>query len=99
MRQMAYPCQGRHTKGSKEEAQADLENFLNPTTNRVETLQSVFGKDCMGTFEVSAVECYDGHFDPRGCFINEALNPGQVCLTGRLKEALDHAHARFGMNK
>lgn len=89
MRQMAYPCQGRHTLGSKEEAQELLKNFLDPTTNHEETLKSVFGKNCMGTFEVSAVACYDGHFDPMGCFIKEELNPGQVCVTGKLKEYLD----------
>lgn len=87
MRQMAYPCQGRHTKGSKEEAQKLLEDFNK--NNLPETLKSVFGKDCLGTFQVSAVDCYEGHFDPKGCFIKEELNPGQVCAAGKFKETLD----------
>lgn len=94
MRQMVYPCQGRHTKGSKEEAQELLKNFLDPAINSEETLKSVFGKDCMGTFEVSAVACYDGHFDPMGCLIKEEYNPGQACVSEKFKQILEEVYRR-----
>lgn len=81
---MAYPMQGRNTRGSKEEAQTELEHFIN--NNREETLISIFGRQALGTFEVSAVECYDGHNDPKGCYIQKELNPDQVTVTGWLAE-------------
>jgi hypothetical protein len=94
MRQIAYPCQGRNTSATKIEAETDLEAFLK--NNNPQTLQSIFGKDCLGTFEVSAIECYDGHFDPVGCWISEKLNPGQVCLTGPIKDILDNIDKQHG---
>ena len=87
MRSMTYPCQGRNTRGSKQEAQKDLQDFLSANTE--DQIVRIFGKQAAGTFEVSAVECYDGHFDPVGVFVKEELNPGQVCAIGRIAEVLE----------
>ena len=87
MRCMTYACQGRETRGSKEEAQKDLQDFL--TNNTEERLAGVFGSQAIGTFEVSAIECYPNHFDPMGPVIRESLNPGQVCVVGDLKKILE----------
>lgn len=86
MRTLTYAVQGRNTRGSKEEAQTDLTALL--STNTEERLASIFGTQAIGTFEVSAVECWDGHNDPKGCWIMEKLNPGQVCSTGQLADIL-----------
>jgi len=87
MRQMTYPMQGRNTQGSKEETEKELEAFLK--NNSQNTLDSIFGSQSKGTFEVSAIECYEGHNDPKGCFIKEELNPGQEILIGKMKKIMD----------
>ena len=87
LRAMTYACQGRNTRGSIKEAQDDLHNFL--TNNTPERLVEVFGTQSAGTFEVSAVECWPGHNDPKGCYIPKELNPGQENVVGWLKEILD----------
>lgn len=92
MRTMTYAVQGRNTRGSKKEARGLLRNFL--ANNAKETLIGIYGSQSIGTFEVSAVECYEGHNDPKGCFIQEELNPGQVCLVGELKDILDKIDKR-----
>jgi hypothetical protein len=73
LRVMVYAQQGRHTYATKEEAQVLLDAFLKNNTQ--ERLIEVFGEHTIGTFEVSAIECYPGHFDPIGCYINKELNP------------------------
>lgn len=85
-RMIAGACQGRNTKATQKEAKKYLRDFLK--NNSEENLISIFGKQAMGTFKVSAVECYPGHNDPKGPYINEELNPGQVCVTGYMKELL-----------
>jgi hypothetical protein len=69
------------------EAQIELEHFIK--NNREETLISIFGSQAIGTFEVSAIECSDAHNDPTGSYFREDLNPGQVVLTGWMKEFFD----------
>lgn len=87
MRRMTFSIQGINTVGSIEEAQQRLQEFL--AGNTTENLIQIYGSQALGTFEVSAVDCYEGHNDPKGCFIREALNPGQVCITGPFKKILD----------
>lgn len=87
MRKMTYAIQGRNTLGSKEEAQKLLQDFLN--NNYDALLSECYGSQALGTFEVSAVECYDEHNDPKGCWIQDTLNPGQVCLVGKIKNLID----------
>lgn len=84
MRAMTFAQQGRETKGSKKEAEQALRYLL---TNNTETmLASIFGSQSIGTFEVSAIECYPNHHDPKGCYIREELNPGQMCFVGKMKK-------------
>ncbi len=93
MRQMTAAIQGINTVGSKEEAQQRLAEFN--ANNTPENLTQIFGSQALGTFEVSAIECYEGHNDPKGCFIRENLNPGQLCITGPFKKIYDtinHKH-------
>jgi hypothetical protein len=87
MRQMTAAIQGRHTFDSMVEAQEHLKGFI--TNNTPENITQVFGTQALGTFEASAIECFEGHNDPKGCFIREALNPGQVCITGPFKKIHD----------
>lgn len=87
LRAMTDACQGRNTVASIEEARVDLHNFL--TNNTPERLVEVFGTQSAGTFEVSAVDCWPGHNDPKGCYISEELNPGQVTMVKWLKDILD----------
>lgn len=93
LRQMTAAIQGINTVGSKEEAQKRLTEFN--ANNTPENLTQIFGSQALGTFEVSAIECYEGHNDPKGCFIRENLNPGQLCITGPFKKIYDtinHKH-------
>lgn len=89
IRWMTFACQGRETKATREEAETDLKNLLENNTQ--ERLESVFGLQATGTFEVSAVSCYDGHHDPVGPGINEELNPGQKCTSDELQAIIDDA--------
>lgn len=60
MRRMTRAYQGRNTHATKKDAQNYLNKFLE--ANTPERLIEVFGPQCAGTFEVSAVECYiPGH--------------------------------------
>jgi len=88
MRQITAPMQGRNTLGSKEEAKKELAAFLK--NNHPDTLKSIFESGCMETFEVSAIECYPGHNDPKGCWVNEDLNPGQEVYAGKMKEIMNN---------
>jgi len=73
LRVMVYAQQGRYTYATKDEAKILLKLFLENNTQ--ERLIEVFGRQAVGTFEVSAIECYPGHFDPIGCYIIKELNP------------------------
>mgnify|MGYP001423262646 CR=1 FL=1 len=86
LRIMVYATQGRHTYATRKQAQEHLNAFLKNNTQ--EQLLGVFGEQAIGTFEVSAVECYPGHFDPIGCYIRAEINPGQVVVTN-LKKILE----------
>lgn len=92
MRAMTYAQQGRNTQATREKAEQDLKDLL--TVNTEDRLMGIFGTQAIGTFEVSAVECWDGHNDPKGCWVKEELNPGQVCLTGELKRIIDEVDKR-----
>jgi hypothetical protein len=72
LRIMVYATQGRHTFETRDKAEILLKAFL--TNNTPEQLIEVFGPQAIGTFKVSAIECYPGHFDPIGCYIKEDLN-------------------------
>lgn len=96
MRKMTYSIQGLNTRGSKEEAQKDLQNLL--ANNTKDNLIQIFGEQSIGTFEVSAIECYDGHFDPKGCWIRESINPGQVCLVGEIKKLMEELEEIEGID-
>jgi hypothetical protein len=87
MRRMTSALQGRNTHATKEEAQKYLKNFI--TNNSEENLIGIFGKQSIGTFEVSAMECYPEHNDPKGCFIQRELNPDQTILIGKIKEIIE----------
>jgi hypothetical protein len=87
MRIMVYAVQGRNTHATRNEAEIQLKFLLE--NNSKERLTEVFGERAIGTFEVSAIECYPGHFDPIGCYIREDLNPGQVIIADpKLRELL-----------
>lgn len=86
-RTMTYAQQGRNTKATREEAERELIALLG--NNSVERLEGVFGSQSTGTFEVSVIDCYPGHNDPKGCYIDEKLNPGQVCVVGKMKEIME----------
>ena len=86
IRQMAYPMQGRNTLGSKEDAKDLLKSFIK--NNPPDTLESIYGSQSKGTFEVSAIECYERHNDPVGVFIQEKHNPGQVIYSDKMKALL-----------
>lgn len=61
-RQMMTACQGQYTYGTEAEAQHWIDAVTNPETNTADTLRSVYGDD--PRFEVRAVACWPGHFDP-----------------------------------
>ena len=61
-RVMFQPAQGRHTY-SKEGAQVHLNELL--YNNTPERLEEIFGKQAMGEFQVTPVDCYEGHNDPK----------------------------------
>lgn len=71
LRQIIDSQQGRNTFATVEEAQIDLANVLK--NNSVETLISVYGPQCMGTFKVSPIECWPGHNDPKGIYTDEVI--------------------------
>lgn len=75
LRKMVAPPQGRHTYDTQEIAEGHLAALLH--NNYEELLADVYGKQSIGTFEVSRIECYPGHNDPKGCYIQKELNPGQ----------------------
>lgn len=75
LRKMVCPVQGRHTHETRKIAEEHLSALLNNNTE--ELLLDVYGPKSVGTFAVSAVECWPGHNDPKGCYIREELNPEQ----------------------
>jgi hypothetical protein len=96
MRVMTYTCQGRYTKATRKEAEQDLKDFL--TNNTKECFSGVYGSQSIGTFKVSAIECYPKHFDPQGCYINKELNSGQQNLSEEMEKLFsehDDLHKDF----
>jgi len=75
LRRMVSPQQGRHTLDTREVAESHLSALLNNNSEKL--LADVYGYQSIGTFEVSAVECWPGHNDPKGCYIQKELNPEQ----------------------
>lgn len=71
LRQIMDSQQGRNTHATIEEAREDLKNVL--TNNSEETLISIFGPQCIGTFRVSPIECWPGHNDPKGIYTDEVI--------------------------
>jgi hypothetical protein len=71
LRQIIDSQQGRNTFATVEEARIDLANVLK--NNSVETLVSVYGPHCMGTFRISPIECWPGHNDPKGIYTDEVI--------------------------
>lgn len=86
-RSMTYVNRGENTKATREAAEKLLRNFIENNTSEV--LSGVYGSQSIGTFEISAIECYPSHFDPIGHYIDEELNPGQVCVVGKMKEIME----------
>lgn len=62
-RVLVNPMQGRYTYATQEEARKRLGNLLSANTE--DQLKNVFGPQSIGTFKVSAVECWPGHNDPK----------------------------------
>jgi hypothetical protein len=83
VRIMVATVQGRNTYATRSEAEIHLKSFLenNPP--------DIFGKQAIGTFEVSAVRCYPGHNDPYGPYIQQELNPGQEILRDPMKKIIE----------
>jgi hypothetical protein len=77
---------GNNTRATREQVEEYLGHFLK--NNSEETLISIFGKQSIGTFEVSAVECYPVHHDPVSTYIDEELNPRQVVHTSYMLNPL-----------
>ena len=75
LRRMTYPYQGRHTFSRRGDAEKILKSHTD--NNTPDRLAEVYGPQCLGTFKVSAVECWPGHNDPKGCYIDKELNPDQ----------------------
>lgn len=75
LRKMTRAQQGRNTHATPEEATEYLEAFLQSNTKP--TLAGVYGSQALGTFKVSAIECWSGHNDPKGIYIRRELNPDQ----------------------
>lgn len=71
LRQIIDAAQGRNTFATVKEARENLTNVLK--NNSVETLVSVFGPQCIGTFKVSPIECWPGHNDPKGIYTDEVI--------------------------
>lgn len=96
IRWMSFACQGRETKATREEAERSLHDLL--TANTQERLESIFGLQATGTFEVSAVNCYDSRDgmigDPVGPGIREELNPGQKCTSDELQAIIDSVEGK-----
>ncbi len=86
MRRMMSAAQGRNTHAARAEAEEDLKNVLENNTR--DLLEGVFGKDAYDTFAVSAIECWPGHNDPKGIWIDEELNPGQEILRGYIRDVI-----------
>lgn len=68
-RTMIGAVQGRNTYATPEEAQTHLDQLLSANTS--ERLEEVWGKQVTGTFKVSAVECWPGHNDPKGPYVQK----------------------------
>lgn len=60
MRQMTFAAQGRNTHETQEQAEERMRLVLG--ANSAATIARIYGDD--PCFEVRAVECYAGHFDP-----------------------------------
>jgi hypothetical protein len=71
LRQIINSQQGRNTFATVAEAKEDLINVLK--NNSEETLISVYGPQCLGTFRVSPIECWPGHNDPKGIYTDEVI--------------------------
>lgn len=71
LRQIIDAAQGRNTYATIKGAQRDLKNVLK--NNSEETLKSVFGPNCIGTFRVSPIECWPGHNDPKQIYTDEVI--------------------------
>lgn len=75
LRVMIGPQQGRSTFATTQVADEYLKEVLK--NNSEETLINIFGQQAIGTFRMSAIECWPGNNDPKGIYIQKELNPDQ----------------------
>lgn len=68
LRGLTCGMQGRFTYGTRDEAQAWLDEFL--TNNCRCRIEDMYGAKALGTFRVDEVECYSGHHDPVSCYVD-----------------------------
>lgn len=62
-RTLTFPQQGRYTYATRDEAAEALELFRPDLTTKIL-------KEDAASLEVRAVECYDGHHDPKTCWFD-----------------------------
>jgi hypothetical protein len=67
MRTLMQPAQGRNTHETEEAAREWLDAVL--AGNSAERLRSIWGTN--PRFEVRPVECWPGHFDPKGIYFDD----------------------------
>jgi len=66
LRRLTFAQQGRNTYGTRREAEIDLEAFRGP-----DGLPRVLTPDEVRTLDIREVDCYAGHHDPVGYYVDE----------------------------
>ena len=69
LRTLTREAQGRATFATDEEATAWIVSAI--ASNPLADLESLFGRQAIGTFEAWPVECWARHFDPVGVYLDE----------------------------
>lgn len=95
-RMLTFPAQGRHTHETPWTAQQlifDMER-LGDEQGDAGRIESIYGAQAVGTFQVRAVACYPGHFDPKGIYFeNDTEEPARAQEALALRTA---HHKRMG---
>lgn len=90
IRTIIGPAQGRFTHATREEGETYRAAVL--SNNGEKTLAEIFGPQAMGTFEVRAIPCYPGHFDPMGVYPVDGIEADHLAALLDLAEAFYEAN-------